>query len=113
MLDGGRYLIARGTPGAGLGVMAGHRFLYGVNFIALILIARNLLVDPRDASAGLAMFGLLAGISFAGNGLAILATPAVRTAIAPSYWVLVCLVIGALSQVVLATAPVVWVIAAA
>ncbi|MGC0272856.1 MFS transporter [Pseudactinotalea sp. Z1739] len=113
MVDGARYLIARGTPGAGLGVMAGHRFLYGLNFIALILISRNLLVDPANASAGLAMFGLLVGISFAGNGLAIILTPAARRLVSPARWVLVCLGIGALSQVVLATAPVQWVIAAA
>src|SRR5699024_3260493 len=71
LVAGARYLVARGTPGAALGIMALHRFLYGVNFIALILISRNLLVDPTDAAAGLAMFGLLSGISFAGNGLAI------------------------------------------
>ncbi len=113
MVDGARYLIARGTPGAGLGVMAGHRFLYGLNFIALILISRNLLVDPANASAGLATFGVLAGISFAGNGLAILLTPALRTRISANRWVVVCLGVGALSQVVLAAAPVFWVIAAA
>ena len=113
MVDGARYLIARGTPGAGLGVMGGHRFLYGLNFIALILISRNLLVDPTDASAGLATFGVLAGISFGGNGLAILVTPALRTRISADRWVVVCLAIGALSQVVLASAPVFAVIAAA
>src|SRR5699024_10513812 len=68
-------LVARGTPGAALGIMALHRSLCWVNFIALILISRNLLVDPTDAAAGLAMFGLLSGISFAGNGLAIVLTP--------------------------------------
>lgn len=113
MSDGAKYLIARGTPGAGLGVMAGHRFLYGLNFIALILISRNLLADPTDAAAGLAMFGLLAGTSFAGNGLAIVVTPAARTVISPARWVLVCLGVGALSQVVLATNPAWWVIGAA
>lgn len=113
MVDGARYLIARRTPGAGLAVMAAHRFLYGLNFIALILISRNLLVDPADAAAGLAMFGLLAGISFAGNGLAIIATPAARARLEPAAWVLICLGAGALSQVVLATTPQQWVIAAA
>src|SRR5690606_11278869 len=49
LADGARWLVRRGTPALGLGVMGVHRFLYGVNFIALILMSRNLLVDPTDA----------------------------------------------------------------
>ena len=113
LVAGARYLVARGTPGAALGIMALHRFLYGVNFIALILISRNLLVDPTDAAAGLAMFGLLSGISFAGNGLAIVLTPLAHERMSPSTWVVVCLGLGAGSQVLLAVQPVFGVIAAA
>ncbi|MDD9206210.1 MFS transporter, partial [Georgenia sp. 10Sc9-8] len=40
IVDGAHYLVARGTPGMALGVMAVHRFLYGANFIALILMSR-------------------------------------------------------------------------
>lgn len=105
MVDGARYLIRRRTPGMALGVMAIHRFLYGVNFIALILMARNLLNDPADAGAGLATFGLLAGISFAGNGLAIVLTPLAHERMRPSAWIVVCLGIGALSQALLAITP--------
>lgn len=105
MADGARYLVRRRTPGMGLGVMAIHRFLYGVNFIALILISRNLLNDPADAGAGLATFGLLAGISFAGNGLAIVLTPLAHERMRPSAWIVVCLGIGALSQALLAITP--------
>lgn len=105
MVDGARYLIARRTPGMGLGVMAIHRFLYGVNFIALILISRNLLNDPTDAAAGLATFGLLAGISFAGNGAAIVLTPIAHERLRPSQWIVVCLGVGAASQALLATTP--------
>ena len=88
-----------------LGVMAIHRFLYGVNFIALILMSRNLLNDPADAAAGLATFGLLAGISFAGNALAIVLTPLAHEWMRPSVWIVVCLGIGALSQTLLAVTP--------
>jgi MFS family permease len=101
--DGARYLVARRTPGMGLGVMAAHRFLYGVNFIALILISRNLLNDPADATGGLATFGLLAGISLAGNGVAIVLTPLAHQRVAASTWVVVCLGVGAASQLLLAT----------
>lgn len=105
MVDGARYLIARGTPGMGLGVMAVHRFLYGVNFIALILMSRNLLNDPADAGAGLATFGVLAGISFVGNGAAIVLTPIAHERLRPSQWIVVCLGVGVASQALLAVAP--------
>jgi len=105
LVAGVRYLIGRRTPGMALGVMAIHRFLYGVNFIALILMSRNLLNDPADAAAGLATFGLLAGISFAGNGLAIVLTPLAHQWMRPSVWIVVCLGIGALSQALLASTP--------
>ena len=95
---GARYLVARRTPAMALGVMAVHRFLYGANFIALILMSRNLLSDPADADAGMAMFGLLLGISFAGNGLAIVLTPIAHERISPAQWIAVCLGLGALSQ---------------
>ena len=110
---GARYLVARRTPGAGLAVMGVHRFLYGANFIALILLSRNLLNDPTDAEAGLATFALLLGISLAGNGLAIVATPLAHERISPARWIVVCLGIGALSQLVLVTSPSFGVVAAA
>ncbi|KGM13058.1 MFS transporter [Cellulomonas bogoriensis] len=113
LLDGARYLVARRTPGAALTVMALHRFLYGVNFIALILISRNLLVDPADADAGLAMFGLLTAISFSGNGLAIVLTPLAHQRMSPATWVVVCLCLGAASQLVLATGYGFWVVVCA
>lgn len=111
--DGARQLIALRTPAHALAVMGVHRFLYGVNFIALILISRNLLSDPTDAAAGLAVFGLLTSISFAGNGLGIVLTPLAHERMSPAAWVTLCLGLGALSQVVLATSPAFGVVAAA
>ncbi|KAE8763348.1 MFS transporter [Georgenia thermotolerans] len=102
MVDGARYLVARRTPGMALGVMAVHRFLYGVNFIALLLMSRNLLSDPADAQAGLATFALLTGVSFAGNGLAIVLTPIAHERMRPSAWIVVCLGIAGVSQALLA-----------
>jgi len=113
MVDGARYLVARRTPGMALGVMAVHRFLYGTNFIALLLISRNLLSDPADAEAGLRMFGTLSGISFAGNGLGILLTPLAHERMRPSTWIVVCLGIAGVSQAILATTPDLWAIAVA
>lgn len=102
MADGARYLLARRTPGMALAVMAVHRFGYGVNFIALILIARNLLAAPTDVAAGLAMFAFLTGISFAGNALAIVVTPIAHQRMSPSAWITLCLAAAAASQVTLA-----------
>src|SRR5690606_498256 len=82
------------------------------NFMALILISRNLLSDPTDARAGLATFGLLTGISFAGNGLAIVLTPLAHQRMAPSAWIVVCLGIGAVSQLLLVTTPLMGVVGA-
>ncbi|MDO5025206.1 MAG: MFS transporter [Trueperella sp.] len=102
LVSGVRYLIRRGMPAYGLGIMAIHRFLYGVNFIALILISRNLLTDPTNADAGLATFAVIAGISFAGNGAAIVLTPIAHERISPSQWIMICLGISALSQAMMA-----------
>lgn len=103
--QGASYLAKRGTPGHALIVMAVHRFLYGVNFIALLLISRNLLADPADADAGLAMFALLSGISLAGNGSAIILTPIAHERMTPHQWIVACLGISALSQIILLATP--------
>lgn len=102
---GARYLTLRRTPGHALIVMAVHRFLYGVNFIALLLISRNLLTDPADPDAGLAMFALLSGISLAGNGSAIVLTPLAHQRLSPQQWIIACLGISTLSQAILIVTP--------
>lgn len=99
-----RYLFARRTPGAALAVMASHRFIYGVNFLVLILASRNLLTDPANAAAGLALFATLSGISFAGSGLAIVATPIAHERLSPKQWISWCLAIGIVSQLIAAIA---------
>lgn len=112
--NGASYLARRGTPGHALVVMAMHRFLYGVNFIALLLISRNLLSDPADADAGLAMFALLSGISLAGNGSAIVLTPIAHERMTPHQWIVVCLGISTASQLILlTTATLPWIAVAA
>lgn len=103
--DGARYLVRRRTPAMALGVMATHRFIYGVTFIAAILIARNLLADPRDADAGLAMFGTVLGATGVGFALAVVVTPLAHERVRPATWVVACLGLGAASQLLLATSP--------
>lgn len=98
LVDGATYLWRRGTPGYALTIMATHRFLYGANLIALLLMSRNLLSDPREAAAGLATFSLLAGLSFSGNALAIVLTPLIHRWISPHLWIVCCLFLSMLSQ---------------
>lgn len=99
--SGARYLLQRGTPAYALGIMAIHRFLYGVNFLALLLIARNLLSDPRNADAGLAIFAFTAGISFFGGGLAVILTPAFGRILSPARWIICCLLVSFCAQLLL------------
>ena len=50
--EGARYLVRRVTPAQALLVMAVQRFLYGLVFVAAIVIARNVLADPRTRTRG-------------------------------------------------------------
>ena len=96
-----RYLVRRGTPGLALTTMVLHRFVYGMELITMILMARNLLAPPEDADAGLAVFGTLLGAMVAGHGLAVVITPLAHEAVAPSTWIVMCLVGGTVGQLVL------------
>ncbi|GAA3816659.1 MFS transporter [Cellulomonas soli] len=105
LAHGARYLVARRTPGQGLLVMAVHRFLYGVVFIAAILISRNLLSDPGDADAGLATFALVIGLTGVGGFFAVLLTPTLSRYTGSLAWITIMLLLAAASQVLLLTSP--------
>lgn len=102
LVAGARHLRERGTPARALAVMATHRFLYGVVFIASILISRNLLESPADAAAGLAMFGIVLTASGLGFVLAAVATPVLSPRAGPHAWIAYCLTLAAASQLALA-----------
>lgn len=102
---GAKYLVARRTPARALGIMAVHRFLYGVTFIASILIARNLLSDPADTDEGLKTFATILGASALGFFLAVLITPVLARLTGPHVWIVLCLSLAAASQLLLATSP--------
>ncbi|MGY4644383.1 MFS transporter [Cellulomonas sp. URHB0016] len=102
LVEGARYLVDRRTPAQALGIMATHRFLYGVTFIASILISRNLLSDPTDVDAGLATFAGVLGASAAGFLLSVVLTPVLSPHVGgPHRWIVLCLVLAAVSQLVL------------
>ncbi len=99
---GARYLIERVTPAHALLVMAVQRFLYGLVFVAAILIARNVLADPGDTDAGLAAFAGVLVFAGVGFGLAAILTPTLGPWVSRHSWVVWCCVVGAAGQVVLA-----------
>ncbi|WP_315093024.1 MFS transporter [uncultured Cellulomonas sp.] len=101
LVAGARHLLQRGTPARALGIMAAHRFLYGVTFIASILIARNLLSDPADADEGLRTFGVVLGASALGFVLAVVLTPVLSPRTGPHSWIVLCLGLAAVSQLLL------------
>ncbi len=105
LADGARYLVARRTPGQALGVMALHRFCYGVVFIAAILISRNLLSDPADTQAGIATFAFILGLTALGGFGAVVLTPVISRRTGPQAWIALMLALAAASQVLLGTTP--------
>ncbi|GHH71081.1 MFS transporter [Promicromonospora soli] len=105
LVDGARYLAARRTPGQALLVMALHRFLYGVVFIASILMSRNLLSDPGDPTAGLGIFALVIGATGVGGALATVLTAVLARRMTPQSWIAVMLLVAGVSQLVLVPEP--------
>lgn len=95
------YLVRRGTPALALSAMALHRFVYGMQLISLILVARNLLARPQDADAGLAAFAALMGAMLTGHALAIPLTALAHECLRPTTWVAVSLLGGTAGQAVL------------
>ncbi len=101
LVEGARYLVERRTPAQALGIMATHRFLYGVTFIASILISRNLLSDPSDVDAGLRTFAGVLGASAFGFMLSVVLTPVLSPRVGPQRWIVLCLLLATVSQLLL------------
>ncbi|AVM62192.1 MFS transporter [Actinomyces sp. oral taxon 897] len=101
LADAVRHLLSRRTPALALGVMGAYRLVYGLELVTIILASRNLLADPADADAGLAVFGTLMGAMLVGHGLAVVLTPLAQERVSPPTWVVACLLGGSLGQVLL------------
>jgi len=99
---GARYLAARLTPGQALLATAAHRFLYGLVFIAAILMSRNILAVPGDTAAGLGNFAVIMGLIGAGGAIAVVITPILSRNMGSQTWVGLMFLLAALSQVLLA-----------
>jgi predicted MFS family arabinose efflux permease len=108
LADGVRYLHARVTPFHALGIMAAQRLLYGVMFVAAILISRHLLGDPERPQEAIGKFTIVLMFAAVGFGLAALVTPMLKDRVPRHSWVVICLVVGAAGQTMLASTSQVW-----
>ncbi|WP_236683201.1 MFS transporter [Demequina sediminicola] len=101
LADGVRYLYARRTPFHALGVMSAQRLLYGMLFVASILISRHALGDPDRPEQALGAFTIVLAFAAVGFGLAAVLTPTIGARVERQTWILICLGIGALAQLIL------------
>ncbi len=106
--DGYRHLRHRATPFHALGVMASARLLYGLMFVASILISRQVLGDSSDPAGAIGNFAIVVGFAAVGFGLAAVITPAFAHRVARHDWIVVCLLLGAVGQGLLAIAGAPW-----
>ena len=116
-----KYLTARLTPGQGLAVTAIHRFLYGLVFIAAILMSRNILaanpypyLEPSNyvdvagtgMVAGLGSFAIIMGLIGAGGAISVVITPLLSRQLGPQRWVAVMFLVAAAAMLILSLAPI-------
>ncbi len=106
--SGARYLRRRVTPFHALAVMAAQRLLYGMMFVASILMSRHVLADPEDPSQAIGAFSIVLGFAAAGFGLAAVLTPWLGPRVGPHRWIVGCLVVGASGQLLLALSSEPW-----
>ncbi|WP_062382771.1 hypothetical protein [Demequina iriomotensis] len=113
LASGVRYLSARVTPLHALGVMAAQRLLYGMMFVASILMSRYLLADPGAAAGSLGEFTVVLAYAAVGFGLAAVLTPWLGPRVGPHRWIVGCLLLGATGQALLAASSARWSLLAA
>ncbi|MGI8702089.1 MAG: MFS transporter [Nocardioidaceae bacterium] len=95
-----RHLRARPTPAAALGVIAAHRFLYGVTTVATILLYRNYFHDASGTDA--AVSGLASAVLVSGLGFfaAAVVTPLAAARMSLPRWMVVLLGLAAVVEIV-------------
>ncbi|MGC4175389.1 MFS transporter [Demequina sp.] len=115
LMAGVRHLAARRTPVHALGVMAAQRFLYGMLFVAAILMSRSVFGPGGGSGSGdgsgtdaLANFTIVLGFAAIGFGLAAVITPLFGDRVDRHRWIVVCLFVGAVGQGLLAMSTEVW-----
>jgi MFS family permease len=105
---GAAYLRVRVTPMHALMVMAAQRLLYGLMFVAAILISRHILGDPAHPEQAVGNFSAVLLFAAGGFGLAALITPTWGARMQRQKWIVLCLGIGAVGQALLAFSSDAW-----
>ncbi|NYI39930.1 MFS transporter [Demequina lutea] len=105
---GYNHLRERVTPFQALGVMAAGRMLYGMMFVAAILISRHILSTPGSAGSAIKHFTLVLGFAAIGFGLAAILTPTFAHRVDRHQWIVACLLLGAVGQTILAISSSSW-----
>ncbi len=94
------HLRERRTPALALTVIGVHRLLYGLMFVASLLISRNLLSSSSsaDAAPGLGAFSTALAATAAGGVVGAVLTPVLRDRVPHHRWVALALAVAALAQ---------------
>lgn len=104
LVDGARHLWVRRTPALALAAVGAHRLLYGVTFVAALLVSRNVLADEGSSAPGLGIFALALAATAVGGAGAAVVTPVLGPRLPGNGWVVVALGVAALAQVPLVVA---------
>jgi len=108
LADGVRHLAQRRTPLHALGVMAAQRLLYGMMFVAAILMSRTIFGGSVEGTGALANFTIVLGFAAVGFGVAAVITPIFGERVDRHRWIVWCLLIGAVGQGLLAATTATW-----
>ena len=113
LMAGVRHLVARRTPIHALGVMAAQRLLYGILFVAAILMSRSVFGGSTDGTAAagtsaLANFTIVLGFAAIGFAAAAVVTPIFGARVDRHRWIVLCLIVGAAGQGLLALSTAKW-----
>lgn len=99
LVAAGRVLVELNSPARALLTMGAMRFLYGVVFVASILLARNYFATGSET--GIGSFAQIIAATAVGFGLAIVITPFVVEAVGEHRWIQLCMLVSALAMVVI------------
>ena len=109
---GVRHIVARRTPMHALGVMAAQRLLYGILFVAAILMSRSMFgassTGGATGTSALANFTIVLGFAAIGFAAAAVVTPIFGSRVDRHRWIVVCLLVGAVGQALLALSTETW-----
>ncbi|MEW1956941.1 MFS transporter [Kineococcus sp. NPDC059986] len=101
VVAGVRHLRERRPAAAALGLIAWHRWSFGLTTVAMVVLCRRVLAAEDDPSAGLAALGVLLAAVAVGSGLAAVLAPWGAGRGRVHRWISGCLLVAAAGQVVL------------